>query len=124
MGQSAAGGGAPSAVAAKSVRPAESAPARARGAFVRLGIADVPPGRSRFLSPRSVLVGRREWYAGGTRQSHLLEARDVGAAHRHHVGMVLQMDQRAAEHVALDLLDGTQVDDSGSMNLRELLRVE
>ena len=34
------------------------------------------------------------------------------------------MNQRAAEHVALDSFDGAQVDDGAAVNLRELLRVE
>src|ERR1700738_4309993 len=55
---------------------------------------------------------------------HLPELTDISTADWNHVSMVLEVDLRAPQHVALEFLDGAQVDDDATVNLRELMRVQ
>src|SRR5699024_2410274 len=55
---------------------------------------------------------------------HLPEPREIPAADRENVRMILEMDRGSAQHVPLESLDGVQVDDGAAMDLRELVRIE
>src|SRR5262245_24197775 len=55
---------------------------------------------------------------------HLPESRSVHATDLKGIGVILEMNERAPEHITLQLRDAAQVHDGAAMNLRELFGVE